>query len=206
MKDKDKTKKQLIDELVELRQKIKKFESSKSQPRSREKDYTESEKKYQLLVESSTDMIFKVDLKGNFLFANKAFKKNLGYSKGEIKKINGFKLVHPADSERVRKQFSLLLEGKTVDNMEYRYRTNNGSYIHILNNASPIFDSRGNVIAAFGVARNISQRKRMEKELRRAHDDLEQRVKERTAELFKTNEKLKKKIEQDQEGQYIDML
>ncbi|UCC39153.1 MAG: PAS domain S-box protein [Candidatus Aminicenantes bacterium] len=160
-----------------------------------------SQEKYQLLVETSTDMIFTVDLKGNFLFVNKAFKKNLGYSKEEINKINGFKLVHPADLARVIKQFSMLLEGTAVDNMEYRYKTKKGSYIHILNNASPIFDSQRNVIGAFGVARNISRRKRMENELQKAHAELERRVKERTAALLKTNKKLKKEIEERKEAE-----
>jgi len=125
----------------------------------------ESEEKYKTLVETSNDMIFTVDLNGNFQFTNKAFEKNLGYSDEEIKKINGFELVHPEDLEIVKQQFAQLVEGKSVDNMEYRYKTKNGSYINILNNASPIFDSQGNTVATFGVARDITERKRAEEEL-----------------------------------------
>jgi len=126
----------------------------------------ESEEKYKTLVETSTDIIFMVDLKGNFLFTNKAFEKNLGYSDEEIKKINGFKLVHPEDLEIVKQQFAQLVEGKSVDNMEYRYKTKNGFYINILNNASPIFDSEGNIVAALGIARDITERKKAEEKLK----------------------------------------
>jgi PAS domain S-box-containing protein len=196
MKDKAETKEQLIDELTKLRQRLRKLEASETKRKQTEQILKESAEKCKLLVETSNDMIFTVDLKGNFLFVNKAFKRNLGYSKEQIKTINGFKLVHPKDLQRVRKQFSQLVEGKKVDNMEYRYKAKNGSYIHILNNASPIFDSQGNVFAAFGIARDITQRKRMEEELQRAHDELERRVEERTAKLVSLNKKLEKEIKE----------
>jgi PAS domain S-box-containing protein len=195
-KDKDETKEQLAEEPGKLLQKLRKLEAAETRRKQTERILKESEEKYKLLVETSNDMIFTVDLKGNFLFANKAFKKNLGYSKKEIKKINGFKLVHPEDMSSVTKQFAQLVEGKKVDNMEYRYKAKNGSYIHILNNASPIFGPQGNVIAAFGIARNISQRKKMEEELRRAHDELERRVEKRTSELVSINKKLEKEIKE----------
>ena len=152
----------------------------------------ESPEKYSLMIEASTDMIFAVDLKGNFLFANNAFKKNLDYSVHEIKQINGFQLVHPEDLIVVKEQFAQLLEGKTVDNMEYRYKKRNGTYVHISNNASPIFDSQGNVEGAFGVARDISQRKKAEEELRKSRAELNHQVKCRTAELLTVNRKLMK--------------
>ena len=124
-----------------------------------------SHEEYRTLVETSSDMIFTVDLKGNFQFTNQAFGKVLGYSAEEIKKMNGFELVHPKDSEIVREQFARLVEGNSVGNMEYRYKTKDGSYISILNNASPIFDPQGNVVAALGAARDITGRKRAEKAL-----------------------------------------
>lgn len=192
MRGEIKTKEQLLVELIELRHRIVGLEKSK--PNSFKESLKESEEKFSLLVEASTDMIFTVDLKGNFLFANKAFKKNLGYSVEEIKKINGFKLVHPEDLAVVKKQFAQLVEGKNVDNMEYRYRTKGGSYIHILNNAAPIFDSKGKVVAAFGAARDITQRKRMEEALQKAYDNLEQRVEERTRELVAINKQLMQEI------------
>lgn len=192
MRGERKTKEQLIVELTELRHRFAELEKSKA--KSSEKSLKESEEKYRLLVETSTDMIFTVDMKGNFLFVNRAFKRNLGYSVEEIKNMNGFKFVHPEDLAGAMKQFAQLVEGKNLDNMEYRYRTKDGSYIHILNNAAPIFDTKGKVVAAFGVARNITQRKRMEEELRKAHEDLERRVEERTRALLMANKQLMQKI------------
>lgn len=152
--------------------------------------------KYRNLVETSNDMIFSVDLQGNFKFANEAVQKHLGYSEEEIKRLNGFELVHPDDLQSVLDRFLELPEGKLVNDLEYRYKTKNGTYINILNNAAPIFDSEGNITGAFGIARNITDRKKVEEELKKAHDELEMRVKERTTELEKVNKALKTEIEE----------
>ncbi len=194
MKNIEKTQEQFIEELEELQQRNKELEISEIHRMQKEQILRESEKKYRLLVESSADMMFIVDLKGSFLFVNKAFKKYLGYSKKEMKRISGFALVHPDDLEKVRSQFTQIMAGKAIDNMEYRYKTKDGQYIHLLNNAAPITDSHGNVVAALGIARDISPRKRMEEELQKAHDELEQRVAIRTDELLRTNEKMNKEI------------
>jgi len=178
----------------ELTEAIRELQAEVTERKRAEEKVRVSEEKYKTLVETSSDMIFTVDLKGNFLFTNQAFEKSLGYSAEEIQRINGFDLVHPEDSKTVREQFAALVEGKDVDNMEYKYKAKDGSYISILNNASPIFDSRGNVVAAFGVARDITGRKRAEEELRKYRDHLEELVEERTLKLKEANRQLKREI------------
>jgi PAS domain S-box-containing protein len=146
-----------------------------------------SEKRYKILVETSNDMIFTVDLQGNFLYANKAVETHLGYSNKELRDLNGFELVHPDDLEGVLERFGRLPVGESVNDLEYRYKKKDGSYIYILTNAGPIYSNDGKVIAAFGIARNITHPKEMEKELTEARNEFEIRVKERTAELENVN-------------------
>lgn len=184
-----------------MQNKIASLEKSEAVAHHTIKTLGKTAEKYKLLVECSSDMIFIVDLRGNFLFTNKAFKKCLGFSGEEIKKINGFSLVHPADLARVKEQFTLLVEGKHVDNMEYRYKTKNGSYVYLSNNATPIFDSSGNVIAAFGATRDIQQKKRIEQDLQKLNEELESKIDQRTKELLILNDQLSREIIRHKQAQ-----
>ena len=194
MEDEAKTKERLIGELAELRQRITQLEALETRHKQTEEALGKSERVYEELLVVSSDMIFAVDTKGNFLFTNKAFGKHLGYSDKEMKKLNGFALVHPDDLEAVLEQFALLLEGKSADNMEYRYKTKDGSYINIITNASPILGAQGDVVAAMGIARDATERRRMEDKLRIYREHLEELVNERTVELKRINEQLRKEI------------
>ncbi len=70
-----------------------------------------AEQKYRELVETSNDLIFKLDLDGNLLYANKAWKRRLGFSDEEISKMNGFDIIHPDDVEIALEQFKKVIEG-----------------------------------------------------------------------------------------------
>ncbi len=58
----------------------------------------------------------------------------------------------------------------------------------------PRFDKNNNLIGLIHIGRDVSERKKAEKEIQKAKDELELRVEERTAELRRINEKLKEEI------------
>ena len=128
-----------------------------------------SEQKYRNLVETSLHMIFILDPNGNFLFTNSAWNRHIGYAEDE-ERPNGFELIHPEDLELIKKKFVEVLEGKIVESLELRSKTNYGSYIHVLINASPIFDSRKNVVSILGVAVDITDKKQSEEKLRESEE------------------------------------
>ncbi len=88
MKDEAKTKRQLIQELLELRQQIVEFEKGKAERKQVEEALKDSEKRYRQVVESATEMIHTTDLRGYFTFANSAALKVVGYTLEEIKRLN----------------------------------------------------------------------------------------------------------------------
>ncbi len=60
----------------------------------------------------------------------------------------------------------------------------------------PVQDATGKIIGAIEVTLDITDRKQAEQELRNAYDKLEQRVKERTAELVTANQELRRQIQE----------
>ena len=84
----------------------------------------------------------------------------------------------------------------TAEFPEYRILRPDGSVRWILARAFPIRDPDGQVYRIAGIAEDITDRKLAEEELKRTHDELEKRVKERTAELSVVNEVLLAEIEE----------
>ncbi|MHA1727836.1 MAG: PAS domain S-box protein [Promethearchaeota archaeon] len=130
----------------------------------------ESEEKYRSLVETSGDIIFEMDLKGDFLFINSAVTEISGYSVEEIMKLNGLRLIHPDDYKSALKNSILVGKGQRVNNIEYRSRRKNGSYTYFSTNISPVFDSQNKIIAIQGIARDITLRKKTENQLRESEE------------------------------------
>ena len=64
----------------------------------------------------------------------------------------------------------------------------------VLTSKMPLRDAEGRVVGTFGISRDITERKRVEELLRKAHDELEARVQDRTAELTKANEALRAEV------------
>jgi hypothetical protein len=76
-----------------------------------------------------------------------------------------------------------VLSGRTARNFENLIRIRDGSQRILLWNASPLFDAMGQSVGVIAVGQDITDRKRMEEELRRHRNKLEQMVNERTANL-----------------------
>jgi len=114
---------------------------------------------------------------------NKAFEKITGWSNEEIQELDIMKAVYPdPDYRQEVAEFMNSLSGWKDITMTIK----NGSKIASSWANVPIPDGR-----QVGIGIDISQRKQMEKELREAHDKLEEKVQERTIELEEAYEALK---------------
>src|SRR5665647_1793403 len=77
--------------------------------------------------------------------------------------------------------------------LEIRHK--DGHTTHVLYNASVYLTENGEVIGVFAAARDITKSKKAEEALKKAHDNLEEKVKERTTQLEKAYHSLKESEE-----------
>ncbi len=93
----------------------------------------------------------------------------------------------PAGEEVIAR---VLRDGDTISEKEWIIRRPDGRTDWLLGNAGPIRDESGNIVQAIIAWHDITGRKRMEEELRKARTGLERRVAERTAEVEHEKNKL----------------
>ncbi len=86
------------------------------------------------------------------------------------------------------------LEGEEVVDQEMVIAPQNLPQRTLLATGRMLTDSRGNSLGAVVSMHDVTKRKRAEKALQRAHDELEQRVAERTAELAAANASLRTQV------------
>ncbi len=87
-----------------------------------------------------------------------------------------------------------LATGEVVNNEEVRFPRGNGDWGVMLVSSSAIRDANMGIDAAVAVLHDITARKRAEEALLEAHEELEQRVSERTADLARANESLRAEV------------
>ncbi len=128
-----------------------------------EKELRESEKRYRTILESIEDGYYEVDITGNFTFFNEALCRMLGYTGDELMGMNNQKYMSPKDSKRAYKIFKNIYKtGKSTRIVDWKLVRKDGSIIHIETSASLIRDSEGKPTGFRGIARDITERKKME--------------------------------------------
>ncbi len=135
-----------------------------------EREIRESEEKYRNLFERVQHGLFISTKEGQFLDCNQALVEMAGYaSKEEFLKID-----IPRDlyvNKEDRKKFQKMIEEKGfVKDLEVEFKKKNGETITILLTAHAKRDESGKIIGYEGLNIDISERKRMERELKEANE------------------------------------
>jgi two-component system NtrC family sensor kinase len=137
-----------------------------------EKELKESEEKYRNLFERVRHGLFISTKEGRFLDCNQALLEMAGYQdKEKFLKIDIAKdlYVNPED----RKEFQRLIEKQGfVKDLEVEFKKKGGEKITVLLTAHVARDENGKVVGYEGINIDISDRKRMERELKEANDFL----------------------------------
>lgn len=116
----------------------------------------------------SIDLLCFLDFNGYFKRLNPAWERTLGFTCEELKARPFIEFVHPDDRERTLLQNKAVRAGGTALAFENRYVCKDGSYRWLLWNAAP--DDGQKTI--YSVARDITDRKRLEEEREQLVDKL----------------------------------
>jgi len=160
--------------------------------RDAEKILRESEKKYRVLLDNASDAILIADLEGKLIEVNKQAEDLLGYSKEELRGMNVKQIYPENELYGITNAFNRLSEGRLDSVTNANIMRKDGKLIPV--------DISGNLIkygektVAQGIFRDTTERRQIEKERRKSHDELERKVEERTAQLSQSNKLLGQQI------------
>lgn len=144
------------------------------------------------IVNSSNDAVISKNLDGVITSWNRAAEQLFGWSASEAVGQSIMILIPPELRNQEVEILRRLRNGERIEHLETVRRKKSGEQIEVALTISPVIGPSGAVIGASKIARDITERKQVEAKLKAANDHLEERVQERTAELWEKNEELVK--------------
>jgi PAS domain S-box-containing protein len=169
------------------------------QNREKERDFAEeslrdSEMRYRRLTENAKDAIYRISIPDGFYeYMSPAIVEMSGYSPNDFYKEPLFmkKIMHPSFHAWFENIWSDIVHGNVLPAYEYQVIHKNGDVRWFYQKSVIVKDANGYPVALEAIATDITDRKRIEEEVKQLNAELEDRVRRRTAELQSANNELK---------------
>jgi len=152
-----------------------------------EAELKEAEEKYRGIFEHSPLGIMHIDKEGIITASNEKLAEILGSS---VEDLVGFNLLQSLQEEQARAAIISVLSGQISHGEGFYRSVTGGESPYIRSVFSPISSSDGSIVAAIGIIEDVTSRRSAEEALQVAHEELEQRVADRTAQLDRKTERL----------------
>ncbi|HNY03879.1 MAG TPA: PAS domain S-box protein, partial [Bacteroidales bacterium] len=170
----------------------------KTEPNSQsvETRLAETELKYRELVQQASVGMYEIDFRHNRLVeANEVITRSTGYSREELLGMSPFDLLAKEEQALFRQRLENWLQGiQPEGSIEYHIVGKGGRDLYALLNATYTRDAEGNPLGATVIAYDVTERKKLELQLKAMNAGLEKMVGTRTAELTLANQSLKEEI------------
>lgn len=146
------------------------------------------------IVKDSQDAILAKTLDGIITDWNPSAERLFGFAASEMIGQSVARLFPPDRTGEHEKIMALIRDGKSIEHFDTVRLRKDGVPIDVSVTVSPLRDETDAVVGASTIARDITERKRVERELERLNADLEARVVARTVALVDANQKLQVEI------------
>lgn len=130
----------------------------------------QSEEKFRSLSESSPVGIFQMDLMGRCIYTNARWQAVMGLSFAESLGEGWTRSIHVNDKAKVLEQWNRYMREDKEYSQEFRIVNSQGELRWIYCRASSIHTDTAETLGYVGTAEDITERKLVEEELRKAHD------------------------------------
>jgi len=171
---------------------IRSFSKNITEQLKMEKDMHTSSIYARNLIEASLDPLVTINADGKIMDVNQTTIKATGVSKVQL--IGSDFADYFTEPDKARIGYKKVFSEGVVRDYPLTLRNSNGQTIEVLYNASVYRNEEGEVQGVFAAARDVTESKKQEKELKEYKDQLEDMVKQRTAELSKVLEEVKETI------------
>ncbi|MCP4295943.1 MAG: PAS domain S-box protein, partial [Proteobacteria bacterium] len=199
MNDQNRSKKQLIEELVLLRQEL--IEKEQFYQSKLESTVDAGEEIFRSFAEESPLGIIASDIKGKISFINPSMIEILGSPSNEQRKLINIMRFQPLIEAGVTKQIGHSIVRKMKTTIEIPYASKCNKLIFLRLHITPLFDIQELPIGILILCEDITERRNTEKALIQSRANLEKMIKMRTDEVLNTTNKLITEISEREEVQ-----
>jgi PAS domain S-box-containing protein len=132
------------------------------------KEHHESDKFYEMLIQSANDGISFYDREWNLKFSNSAFYFLIGLDKDSYDSLDSKDLIHPYDQDYHMKRAQALINNGFFES-ELRIKHKDGHYVNISSRSVTVRNDNGEVLGFLTISRDITNLKQVHEDLIKAN-------------------------------------
>ena len=127
----------------------------------------------QSFLDDAHDLIESVDHEGRYLYVNRTWCTTLGYTFEEARSLTMFDIIDPAKVARAKQHFDAFMQTQQSTKVEAALQSKSGAWVYVEGHVS-VHRPAGGPPVTRGIFRNVTERRKAERELARTREMLEQ--------------------------------